>query len=184
MFPALAVSIIHDHEVICARGFGVTSVEDGGVPVTPQTLFRVGSVTKALTGTAIMCLVDQGLVHLDAPVQEVFALVQGYERAGRGGACVRAYAAHSYSRYSNIRNSAEIPRRSAAGIPKRSQRASVTRSHIYSLVAAQPGTLWSYSNGGIHILGYIIEVVTGIPYGHSRDARVGLRSPGHEPYDL
>jgi CubicO group peptidase (beta-lactamase class C family) len=48
--PGLAVAIVHDHEVIYARGFGVTSVEDGGLPVTPQTLFRIGSVTKPLTG--------------------------------------------------------------------------------------------------------------------------------------
>src|SRR6266567_2015112 len=52
--PGLALAIVKDQEVIYARGFGVTSIEDGGVPVTPQTLFRIGSTTKPMTGTAIL----------------------------------------------------------------------------------------------------------------------------------
>ncbi|HLJ33809.1 MAG TPA: serine hydrolase domain-containing protein, partial [Ktedonobacteraceae bacterium] len=62
--PGLALAIVHEHKLIYARGFGVTSVEDGGMPVTPETLFRIGSVTKSLTGTAIMRLVEAGKLDL------------------------------------------------------------------------------------------------------------------------
>src|SRR5690554_2371246 len=68
--PALSLAVIQDLEVVYARGFGVTSVEDGGLPVTPQTLFRIGSITKPLTGTAIMHLVEAGKLDLDRPVSE------------------------------------------------------------------------------------------------------------------
>ncbi len=56
----LALAIIRDRTIAYARGFGVTSLEDGGQPVTPQTLFRIGSTTKSLTGSAAMRLVEQG----------------------------------------------------------------------------------------------------------------------------
>ncbi len=67
--PGLAMAIVQDQQVVYARGFGVTSVEDGGLPVTPQTLFRIGSTTKPLTGTAIMRLVEAGKLDLDEPIK-------------------------------------------------------------------------------------------------------------------
>src|SRR5581483_7052762 len=67
--PGLALAIVKNQEILYARGFGVTSVEDSGMPVTPQTLFRIGSVTKPLTGTMIMRLVDEGKLELDSPVR-------------------------------------------------------------------------------------------------------------------
>src|SRR5690242_6247986 len=66
--PGLALSVIRDGEIVYARGFGVTSVEDGGVAVTPETLFRIGSTTTALTGTAVMRLVEAGKLDLERPV--------------------------------------------------------------------------------------------------------------------
>jgi CubicO group peptidase (beta-lactamase class C family) len=67
--PGLALAIVQEHKLIYARGFGVTSVEGGGIPVTPETLFRIGSITKPLTGTAIMRLVEAGKLDLDIPVK-------------------------------------------------------------------------------------------------------------------
>ena len=66
--PGLALAIIQEKELIYARSFGVTSVEDGGLPVTPQTVFRIGSTTKPLTGTAIMRLVEANKLALDEPI--------------------------------------------------------------------------------------------------------------------
>lgn len=42
--PGLAIAVLHEREVMYASGFGVTSVADGGIPVTPRTMFRMGSV--------------------------------------------------------------------------------------------------------------------------------------------
>src|SRR5215472_3326256 len=68
--PGLALAIVREQEILYARGFGMTSVEDGGMPVTPQTLFRIGSTTKSLTGTALLRLVEAGMLDLDRPLKE------------------------------------------------------------------------------------------------------------------
>src|SRR6266700_3805821 len=68
LVPGLALAIVQDQQIVYARGFGTTSVEDGGAAVTPQTLFRIGSTSKPLTGTAIMRLVEEGKLDLDCPV--------------------------------------------------------------------------------------------------------------------
>ena len=67
--PGLALAVVQRGRVVYARGFGVTCVEPHGQPVTPETLFRIGSVTKPLTGSVVMRLVDRGKLDLDAPVR-------------------------------------------------------------------------------------------------------------------
>ena len=63
-----AVAVVHRGEVVYSRGFGRREVY-GEVPVDPRTsIFRIGSVTKVLTGMALMQLVERGQVDLDADV--------------------------------------------------------------------------------------------------------------------
>jgi CubicO group peptidase (beta-lactamase class C family) len=66
--PALALAVVKEREILYVKGFGLTSVEEGGAPVSPRTLFRIGSVTKPLVGTAVMRLVEEGQLELDRPL--------------------------------------------------------------------------------------------------------------------
>lgn len=70
--PGLALAIVRGQDIIYARGFGARSVEDEGAPVTEETLFRIGSITKPLTSTAIMRLVEEGKLELDRPIKAYF----------------------------------------------------------------------------------------------------------------
>src|SRR5260370_33675392 len=65
--PGLALGIVKGDQIVYLRGFGVDY--PSGHPVTPQTPFIIGSRTKSFTALAIMQLVEQGKVELDAPVQ-------------------------------------------------------------------------------------------------------------------
>ena len=67
--PGVAVGLYDGGEEYVAS-FGVTSVENP-LKVTPETLFQIGSTTKTLTGTAIMALVERGMLDLDEPVRRV-----------------------------------------------------------------------------------------------------------------
>ena len=68
--PGLALSVFTDSEVLFQKGYGVTNTEEQGVDISPATLFRIGSVSKTLTATLIMKLVQQGLLDLDTPIKE------------------------------------------------------------------------------------------------------------------
>src|SRR5262245_15512289 len=65
--PGLAVGIVHDQRLLWAKGYGWADA-DRRVPVTPATAFRVGSISKLFTATAILQLRDAGKLRLDDPV--------------------------------------------------------------------------------------------------------------------
>jgi CubicO group peptidase (beta-lactamase class C family) len=66
--PGVAVGIVEDGRLVYARGFGVMKVGDTSKPVTAETLFHMASVTKPFVATAVMQLVEQDKVDLNAPV--------------------------------------------------------------------------------------------------------------------
>jgi CubicO group peptidase (beta-lactamase class C family) len=66
--PGLAVGIVADGALVYSRGFGVQNLGKPAKPVTTRTLFHMASVTKPFVATAVMQLVEQEKVDLDAPV--------------------------------------------------------------------------------------------------------------------
>src|SRR5882762_9481403 len=67
--PGVSVAIIEHGEYEWARGFGFADLENN-VPASEHTLFRLASISKSLTATAAMQLVERGRLDLDAPVQK------------------------------------------------------------------------------------------------------------------
>jgi CubicO group peptidase (beta-lactamase class C family) len=67
--PGIAVAVVMNGEEVWSEGFGMADLENS-VPVTPQTLFRLASVSKPITATATMELWERHQLDLDAPVQK------------------------------------------------------------------------------------------------------------------
>ena len=67
--PGLAVAVAIDGRIVYAEGFGYADLEER-VPAWPTTKFRIGSISKTFTAAALMQLVEQGKIDLDAPVQK------------------------------------------------------------------------------------------------------------------
>ena len=67
--PGLSLAVGMTGEVVWAEGFGWADIDERR-PVTPKTLFRVGSVAKPMTATAVGLLHERGLIDLDAPVRD------------------------------------------------------------------------------------------------------------------
>jgi CubicO group peptidase (beta-lactamase class C family) len=65
--PGMAITVVKDDELILAHGFGVADVE-AETPVNPETIFAIGSSTKAFTATVVGMLVDEGKMDWDDPV--------------------------------------------------------------------------------------------------------------------
>ena len=66
--PGLAVAVVKDGEVVLLEGYGVRDTATQA-PVTPDTLFAIGSSTKAFTATSLAMLVDEGKLAWDAPIR-------------------------------------------------------------------------------------------------------------------
>jgi len=67
--PGAAVAAVSGDRLVFAKGFGVANIETGA-PVTPDTLFRVGSVTKMFTAAVLVTLAEQGQINLDEPISK------------------------------------------------------------------------------------------------------------------
>ena len=78
--PGMAIAIIKDKEVVYSKGFGYRDVEKQ-MPVTPDTLFAIGSSTKAFTSFVLGTLVDQGKLEWDKPVRNYIPWFRLYDPA-------------------------------------------------------------------------------------------------------
>jgi CubicO group peptidase (beta-lactamase class C family) len=148
--PGVAVGLWHDGRAQMA-GLGITNVENP-LPVTAETLFQIGSTTKTFTGTAIMRLVDQGLIDLDEPVRTYVPDLRLIDKAAQAGVTVRHLLTHMggwAGDYFSETGSGED-----ALIRYVAEMASLPQ-------VVRVGTLWSYNNAGFSLAGRVIETVTG-----------------------
>ena len=91
--PGAAVAVVAGDTVVWSKGFGVANVETGA-PVTPDTLFQIGSATKTFTAAALLAARAQGAVALDRPVSHLRLRAHGLRRrADADASCCRTPAA-------------------------------------------------------------------------------------------
>ncbi len=91
--PGLALGIVENDRITYLRGFG--KADDSGRPVTPKTPFIIGSLSKSFTALAIMQLVEEGKVQLDAPVQRYLPWFRVADEAASAGITVRQLLNHT-----------------------------------------------------------------------------------------
>ena len=78
--PGVAVIVTDDGETVYSAGRGLADMESG-TPITPQTVFRIGSITKQFTAAIILQLVDEGRISLDDPLSR---FLPDYPQPGAG----------------------------------------------------------------------------------------------------
>jgi CubicO group peptidase (beta-lactamase class C family) len=147
--PGVAVGILNKGEVSSA-GFGVTNVEHP-LPITDETLFQIGSITKTYTGTAIMRLVEMGKLDLDVPVRTYLPDFKVVDEAATSEATLRHLLTHTAGWVGDFFDD------TGAGDDALSEY--VARMADLEQLAP-PGTAWSYNNAGFSLAGRIVELVT------------------------
>lgn len=151
--PGVAIGIWHKEKEYTAA-FGVTSVENP-LPVTPDTLFQTGSISKTFTGTMMMQLVEQGKVDLDAPVRKYLKDFKLRDKEVGRKVTVRQLLTHMGGWVGDYFNDFGNGDEALDKMVK----------EIRKLPQVQPlGMIWSYNNTGFNIASRIIEVVTKKPY--------------------
>ncbi len=133
-----------------------------------NSVFWVASITKAMTGTALMMLIDEGKVSLDDPVEKYLPEFKGQMmtvyrdeetvllRKPKHPILVREILSHT----AGVVPGSPIER----SMLDRLKLGDAVRSYAALPLEFEPGTRYGYSNGGTNTAGRIIEVVSGIPY--------------------
>jgi CubicO group peptidase (beta-lactamase class C family) len=150
-----ALAVLDGDEIVAARGFGTTAVDVDGAPVTPTTLFGIASLTKSVLATAVMRLVERGVLDLDTPVvRYVPGLALSDPALG-----ARVTLRHLLSHTSGLGVGGKD-----WGPPDRDALARFVHEQLarYAFLA-EPGRVHLYSNTAICLAGYVIEVVTKTP---------------------
>jgi serine beta-lactamase-like protein LACTB, mitochondrial len=147
--PGVAMAVAVDGKLVYSEGFGYADLEER-VPVWPTTKFRIGSISKPLTAVALMQLVQEGKVDLDAPVQKY---VPSFPDKG-GVMTVRMVAGH------------------LAGIRHYQGEEFLNQKHFANVrdglkifendpLVSPPGTAFHYSSYGFNLLSAVIEAASG-----------------------
>ena len=151
--PGVALGVSIDG-VRTTRDFGITSVENP-LPVTDDTLFQIGSITKTFTATALVRLAEEGKVRLDAPVRDYLPGWRVKDDEATRRATVRTLLTHmgdwEGDLFDDTGNGDDALGRLVARMSTLEQ-------------IAPFGRFWSYNNAAFYAAGRIVEVVTGKPY--------------------
>ena len=151
--PGVSIGI-YDHGKAYAAGFGVTSIENP-LPVTPDTLFQTGSISKTFIGTIFMRLVEEGKVDLDAPVRTYLPKFKMADKEVAERVTLRHLLTHTGGWVGDYFNDYGYGDNALAKMMK----------DIARLEQVTPlGELWSYNNAGFNIAGRVVEIVTGKPF--------------------
>ncbi len=151
--PGVAVGVVHDQQLIWAKGFGYADV-DARTPMTPSTLFRMASHSKLFTATAVMQLRDAGKIHLDDTVSTYLPWFRIQPAsADDPGITIEELLTHS----------AGLPREAGAhwtemNFPDSEGIQGFVKDHA---AAYPPEVRWKYSNLGFTIAGMVVEAVSG-----------------------
>jgi D-alanyl-D-alanine carboxypeptidase len=153
--PGLSIAITDRSRTIRIITLGYANV-DAKTPVTPESRFAIGSITKSMTALALMQLYDAGKLGLNAPVRQYLP----WFAIDSGGVPILVHQLLSHS----------------AGLP---DDYSAENGYVYDIVALRaaktlfkPGTAWSYSNDGYATAGAILAHIDGRPWSQSLQARV------------
>ncbi len=148
---AAAIAVARRNKVVMARGFGKLTPDAGSPEVDADSIFLLASITKPVTATALMILVDRGLISLDDPVAHYIPEFQGGERAQ---VSVRNLLSHISGLPDMLPQNRDLRR---AHAPLSEFVAGATKTPLlYS-----PGTSFRYQSKGILLAAEIVERVSG-----------------------
>jgi len=169
------ILIARDGKPIISKGYGMANYE-WDIPNTPQTEFRLGSVTKQFTSAAIMLLQERGRLSVNDPVCRYFPECP----AGWESMTIRHLLTHT----SGIANYTSFPSWMEKKATLPITPAELLAEYKVKPLDFAPGEKYSYSNSGYHLLGLIIENASGKSYADFLKENIftplGLKHTGYD----
>jgi CubicO group peptidase (beta-lactamase class C family) len=152
--PGCAIAAVRGGRVELASGWGLRDRE-AGLPVTQDTLFAIGSATKAFTATTVGALVDEGLLEWDRPLRDYVPDVRLHD----------PFVSDRLTIVDLLSHRSGLPRHDLTwiGQPGRS-RAEIVRSLRFLPLSRDLRQEFQYCNLGYLIAGHVVEVLSGVPW--------------------
>ncbi len=153
--PAVSIALVDDQQVVWAKGYGFADPA-AKIPATAETVYRVGSVSKLFTDIAVMQLVEQGKLDIDAPVTRYLP---------------NFHPKNSFDKPINLRqlmsHRSGLVREPPVGNyfdPTAPSLATTVTSLNSTRIVYAPESRTKYSNAGIATVGYVLEKTQGQPF--------------------
>jgi len=150
----LAVGIVEDGKLVYSRGFGVMNLDGPARPVTTETLFHMASITKPFVATAVMQLVEQDKVDLDAPVTKYLRYFR-LKDARYKSITVRQMLTHTSGMTDVDDYQWDKPEFDDGALER------YVRSLTDKELRWHPGSKFAYSNMAFEVLGDLVAKVSG-----------------------
>ena len=153
--PAVSLVLVDGQDIVWATGFGWARPADS-VPATAATVYRVGSVSKLFTGIALMRLVEQGRIDVDAPIGRYLPEFHPVNRFG-GDITLRQLMTH----HAGLVREPPVGSDVDSTAPPLS---AVVASLSGTALIHRPGSRYKYSNAALQTVGYALERAVGRPF--------------------
>lgn len=160
----LSIAVVDGQKIVLAEGFGWADKKNK-IKATPETVYRVGSITKLFTVTAVMQLAEQGALQIDQPLQEV---LPQFSIKSRFGSTDKITLRNIMTHHSGLPTN--FTKGMWAEKPEKFTRLVEQIQDEYT--AYPPDTIFCYSNIGITLLGHAVQEVSGQPYEELIDRKV------------
>lgn len=153
--PGLSLVLVRGNETLWAEGFGFADLTRG-IPATPDTVYRAGSLAKPLTATAVMQLAERGEIDIDQPISGYLPELAVRSRFDTTATpiTVRSVLSHHSGMPTDLNK----------GMWTDQSFTDVAGALAEEYVAFPPNLVFSYSNVGYTLLGHMIGKVSGLPY--------------------
>ncbi len=155
--PGLSIAVLYGNDLVWSKAYGYADLQKK-IPMTTQSVFRIASITKTFTCTAIMQLRDRGKLRIDDPVSKYLPWFTYRNRFPEGPEpTLRMLMTHT----SGLPGEAAFPYWTDHKFPTREQMIEAFKGQE-SIFEAD--TRFRYSNLGLAILGEVVAAVSGEPY--------------------
>ncbi|MCA9140437.1 MAG: serine hydrolase, partial [Planctomycetales bacterium] len=170
--PGVSIAVTNRGKVVFARGYGYADVATGD-QVTPDSLFRIASISKPITAVAVLQLIEQGKLKLDDKLYEVLDYEDDIKAAGDAfdNRCREITIRHLLEHrggwdrdksfdamFQSVRFADQVGTRPPA------DQSAVIKAMLSQSLDFDPGQRYAYSNFGYCLLGRVVEKLTGQSY--------------------
>ncbi len=162
--PGMAVAVLRGGQILHTKGYGIAGPD--GQPVTAETAFQIGSITKSFVALVILQLASEGKLDLDDPVTRHVPTFRTASKSQSDRITIDHLVTHRSGLTTLDGNSAK------AVDPDLSGPAAAVASLASAQLFAEPGTTFQYSNANYALLSHLIEVLDNRPFEQALQERI------------